>query len=291
MIRQWSFILVVCFAMVGLSSQKVASHADKAKWQVSVSGYFQVMGSTAEQNFSLPNSKLFIDGYSGERLCCRVEFRPAVGNPLVKAYVGYTLNPALTVIFGQLSNPIKYVEPQPEEQVFVRYALYERYVANSDDIGLAVTGKFDLLKYYACLINGTGRNVPDNNEAKDVAIYCSYEPFGFIKLEAAGQTGKQPAGLRQASFARCSFFPHPSLELQLAVMGRSDLDDSGWYASGFYIFRTMRFLGRVHKTSNDQAPEWTVGLQTGQTFKFAVNAMVGHQRQPELAAFIQIFVK
>lgn len=289
MIRQWFFILASCF-MTTIASQAIAGRADQEKWWVSVSGYFQVMGSTAEQGFCLPNSKLFVHSSSGKRLSCRIEFRP-VSHPLVKAYAGYTFNPRLTVMVGLLSNPIKYIEPQPEEQAFFQYALYEHYVANSDDIGFAVTGKFDSLRYYVCIINGTGRNESDDNEAKDVAIYCSYAPYGFIALEAAGQIGKQPLGNRQAGFARCSLFPHSSFELQLAVMGRSDLNDMGWYASVFYTFRTVHFLGRVHETSVGQTPEWTAGFQTGQTVKYTFNVMVGRQRHPEVVALVQVSIK
>ncbi|MFA4834422.1 MAG: hypothetical protein WC619_06365 [Patescibacteria group bacterium] len=272
--------------------QDTTSVGEGQKWNVSCSGYFQVKASTGKQGFSLPFSKFFLDGRLGKKLSATLELRPFDGNPIQKAYIGYSLNPLATILAGQISNPIKYIEPQPEENKFTSYALYQHYVANPDDIGLAVYGERKTFLYYVCLVNGTGRNTPEDNQAKDVAGYISFTPLSAFCLEIAGQTGKQPTFLRQAGFIRGTFKPLSALEIQLASMGRTDLKEWGWYASSSYLFSWLSLNTRLHRTTQKDNQEWTVGIQANDSdFKFTVDASFGRRQHPSFAAVMQLYIK
>lgn len=283
MLRGWLWLGLTTIAPLTAFAQPDADTTGKS-WALSYSGYYQVAAS-ARAGFSVQNSKLFIDGKSDRRLC-HLEFRPTNGHPLLKAYLGDSLCPQLTIILGQLSNPIKYVEPQPEENQFTSYALYQHYVVNSDDIGLAVYGKSRPISYYVCLVNGTGRNTPDNNREKDVAGYCAYAPIPFVRFEIAGQIGQQPDGQRRIGFAKATFNPLSDANIQLASM--ADQRTWGWYASGSYARSRLCVNLRLHQTTRRSGYQWTASVQTGNdTLKCTLETRLGKRQHPDYVVQLQ----
>jgi len=288
-----AFLTIISYYQTAPGQDSTMAQTNK-EWRVGGSGYFQIMMSSIQQSFDMPFAKLTIDGQcqSKKQLSFHLELRPTPGNPLLKVYLSYSLRPMLTILLGQLSNPIKYVEPEPEIKTLIYYSLYQHYVANGDDIGIAAFGKSTKFCYFACVINGTGRNIADNNTAKDIAAYLSYDFSPLVQLAIAGQTGQQPTNNRNIGFARLTLTPRPNLGVDTSVMGRTDLNDWGWYLSASYGQRHIKLLGRVHQTMHRHQPEWTLGLQTGDIpFKFQINAIIGQARKPELAALTQIYIQ
>lgn len=259
------------------------------KRTVSFSGYFQIRTGIEEQAFSIPFSKLFLDTELNEKLSAHLELRPLDDSPLGKAYLNYFHNSWLNVSVGQISNPIKRIEPQPENHEFNSYALYRKYVANPDDIGLAVHGKRKSFYYYLCLINGTGRNVSDNNTAKDLAGYVSFAPTPTFFLELAGQIGKQPDITRSAGFIRTTLKPLSDFEMQLAGIFRGDLDERGWYVKGSYFFPRFSLNARFHRTKRRDKPVWTISLQTkSDTPRLTVEVGFGKGLRPSCSLVLQL---
>ena len=284
---------VIALLLTGISSALAQDTSATQGWKFSASGYFQVLMNNTAQSFMLPFAKATIHGTYSKKLSFHIELRPTVGNPLVKAYMGYSLNKLITIMLGQIPNPMKWIEPEPEEKQFAYYALYETYVSNGDDIGLALYGKTSQLIYYACLLNGTGRNLLDNNKSKDVVGYISYAFWPELKVEAAAQTGKQPNDVtRTSGFARFTLYPWPQLQLAFATIGRNDLKAGGWYSTTNYTIGDWSLLGRIHKTIPGNNPEFTLGCQVGTIpVKLQLNTMIGKTRHPEIVLVAQIYIQ
>lgn len=280
-------ILFCCGRVFGQDSASISR-----TWTVSGSGYFQLTWVTLQQSFNLPYGKATLNASSGKDLQFHLELRPTGDNPLVKAYAGYSLTKNFSFLLGQLPNPMKWVEPEPEDKLFAYYALYPHYVANGDDIGVALYSKTAKLTYYGCVVNGTGRNVSDNNKAKDVAAYISYAPLHWLKLEAAGQTGQQPESSRTAGFTHVTFTPLTSLQFSTAAIQRTDLNDWGWYAASSYTIDSVKVFCRIHQVTQRDRSEFTVGVETGGTpLKLQLNTIIGPAKWPELVAVVQVLIK
>jgi hypothetical protein len=248
--------LAVCLAVL-LSITGMAS-PDTLK--VTTQVCFQVGFNHPSENFSLPFSRVDIKGFYGTRWSGQVELRATDGNSLYKAYIDYRFRPYCTIRTGQFANPFKSVELSRDQQYIPFFAIYEQYVANGDDIGLAIMGTVSRWAYSLCVINGTGKNVPDNNCAKDVVGYVSCKLPLTTMVQLCWQAGAQPDAWRSGGFVRMSGDPSSVLHWEAAYATRRDLHREGWYALAA-IGRKIQLTARLHRPVQDDPLAWTVGLQ------------------------------
>lgn len=277
-------VITVCTWLIG-----VTSIAAQDTLRVATNAYFQVGCDYPNGNFSLPFSKVGVKGSYGTRWSGYVELRPASGNPLIKAYIDYRLQSFFTIRAGQFTNPFKWIELPPDQRHLPFFAVYEQYVANGDDIGIAALGTISRWTYYLCIINGAGKNVPDNNWAKDMTGYMSYQLPIASAVELCWQSGKQPGFFRSGGFARASGNPLSMWHWEAAYTTRRDLHHQGWYALTVIGPQKIQLTARLHRTVQNDPLVWTVGLQghPAQNVKWQSAMAISQDRQPQVAAIMQ----
>lgn len=295
-------ILVLCTAVLIVLLSNTVFGEDSTKTetgqpQVKYAGVFQVTADTLNKSFSISYAKLFVNGQIGKKLSFGVELVSRSGNPLDKAFLDYQVVNLLKVRLGQFSNPFKFAEPPPEEKYFVYYALITYYLSNADDIGFAVLGKTNLISYYFCVINGTGRNVPDNNTSKDIVGHISIKPINSLEIQLCWQGGRQLEGWRDGKSVYLSFLPIQALSIQSAFITRRDFGEHGeygWYVTGLYnISRNVQLTARVHELTQHDKSVWTIGTQifANQYTKVQPNIILGKARSPKYVLLVQLFLK
>jgi hypothetical protein len=284
-------LVALIFSMaLAWSSAAATKDSAAANLTMKVNGFFQTQYEYSSGNFNLPSSKVAITGTEGPHWSGCVELRPVSGNPLIKAYVDYRINPHLALRAGQFTNPFKWVELSPDARHIPFYTVYEDYVANGDDIGLAAFGKFHAWSYYVCAINGTGKNVQkDNNRSKDVTGYLTCRLPLASQAEFCWQYGQQPDSLRRGGFLRISGDPLATFHYEAAYTTRRDLHREGWYLIAAAGPSRIQLTTRLHRAIQEDPLGWTVGLQgkPAAHVKWQIATAVNNRAHPQTVALVQ----
>lgn len=170
---------------------------------------------------------------------------------LLDAYIDYDLCPYASFRVGQFYVPFGRENTTSDSQLDTinRSQLTEKLVPGRDisaqgrDVGLQVGGNTGfgtgtkLLEYSAGVFNGTGMNVDDENEFKDLS--CRFLFFPLKKLSAgislySGKTGGTGAEKSRAGIEITYISGNISFKTE-GVSGRdSSVEKSGWYAQAAY---------------------------------------------------------
>lgn len=172
----------------------------------------------------------------------------ATNTPVLRdAYVTLKYLPAATVRIGQFVMPYgyeRYVESSNRleftERIFTS-------LATGRDAGIAVSNEdpfWGWLSYGAAIANGTGQNVADDNDAKDVlgrlAVTPAQVPGFEVGFNAA--RGEQPEGLRARTGADVSY---ETRRVHLAAEFLRETLEKTWRRQGMYAFGSWRWYPRA----------------------------------------------
>ncbi len=130
------------------------------------------------------------------------EFSPTKGGPyLLDAFITYKrFDPYFKVSLGQFKSPFGLELTTPCQKLYtVDRSLFVNELASPfRDIGimfLGSTGELfgmkDLLKYRVAVTNGTGKNVMDNNQYKDITSRIIISPLEWLHIGASYKYGKE----------------------------------------------------------------------------------------------------
>ncbi len=163
-------------------------------------------GGEPPDTFSVPRARLGVSGAITAKITWHLvgDFANVTndGRVLRDAYLQFTAHPQFAVQFGQMVAPFSL----ERLTTYSKLELIDRSVigtslAPSRDLGLMV---FNVepwrgwLTYGAAIINGTGQNRADENDAKDVVgrIATRVPHLPHLSVGANVQTGEQAAGTR-----------------------------------------------------------------------------------------------
>lgn len=110
----------------------------------------------------------------------------------------------LQVTFGQFLQKSGYLVPAPFNERLIGGPLATGYLTLRD-IGVEVNGTHGWFSWAVAGLSGAGKNVPDNNSAKDILGWMALGPFGPLRFQFAWQAGQQPEGFRQRHTGNVTF--------------------------------------------------------------------------------------
>ncbi|MBT8189915.1 MAG: OprO/OprP family phosphate-selective porin [Bacteroidia bacterium] len=135
------------------------------------------------------------------------ELSPTKGGPIIlDAYVSYNrLGPWATISVGQFRSPfgLELSTPCHKLHTINRSQVVETLAGPFRDMGFMISGGTDTLSFFGskttnffgyniALMNGTGKNVMDDNRKKDLVGRVTIHPFDFITIGASYRFGKHP---------------------------------------------------------------------------------------------------
>jgi hypothetical protein len=215
-------VLVYLAATSAVSAQDVTP-PDASIGHVAISGFVQadaiftssgttVAGPETDEgeppdSFSVPRARLGVSGALTSRITWNLvgEFANIAndGRVLRDAYLQFTVKPQFALRFGQMVAPFSL----ERLTTYTKLELIDRSVIGasmvpSRDVGLMV---FNLkpwrgwLTYGGAIINGTGQNRADDNNAKDVVgrVATRVPRLQHLTVGLNAQTGEQPQGRRR----------------------------------------------------------------------------------------------
>lgn len=125
----------------------------------------------------------------------------AAASPILRdAYLTFRQLPAANVRIGQFITPFSLERLTSTSRLEAIDRLYERFTP-SRDIGVVVFNPapfWHRLSYSAAIVNGTGQNAHDNNDAKDLVgrVVWAVTQVPGLSFGANAASGKQLAGTR-----------------------------------------------------------------------------------------------
>jgi hypothetical protein len=197
----------------------------------------------AEGTFDIPRARFGVRGPLGPRvrwgLIADFANGPADDSPLRDAFVAIDLAPAATVRVGQYSIPysLERITSTAVLEIIDR-SVMGTLMTPSRDMGVTVSSPgllFGWLTYSASIVNGTGRNRRDDNDAKDlvgrVTALIPHVPGLTVGLNGAG--GEQPDGRRSRGGID---FNYERGHVRLAVEALTQsVRDGASSARGYYV--------------------------------------------------------
>jgi hypothetical protein len=146
---------------------------------------------------------------------------------------------------GQFRIPVSYEGSRSSSQtLFPERAVVSRFYGDRRDMGVRVAKNFTAFSYVLALMNGSGQNLLDDNNAKDASIRLEAYPIEGMTLAAVAYS---TIGLRAAPGAKdrweadFRFARGPVLVLSEFIRGRDRtaggvVDSYGFYVAGGYAF-------------------------------------------------------
>jgi len=280
-------VLLVVFPVAVFSAED-----DSGKeWSFGYNAYARWEANRTTKGLGATDCVVTLKGNYGPKISAVLEMRCAPPTRMNKAFVDYKVISGLKLRAGQFSNPFKFLEPPPSLLPFAQNMLVFHYLANSDDLGVAVHGDWGPASYSVCLLNGADRNTPDNNQEKDYIGYLQLKPTGFLTVEGCYQQGQQPDGLRKGYYSLLRLTPHSRVLIEGVWVERFDLDDRGWQVFGtFAVKPTWWLTARSHQVTQDDKVAWTFGTQIliEDKLKVQPNIVFGESRRPNWSIALQL---
>lgn len=194
------------------------------------------------------------------------------------AYLDLTYIPYADFRFGQYKFPQSLEGRWSSGDLdFVRRAAIVKAFADRRDIGAQLSASNVSLgsakaEYAFGVFNGSGRNVSENNEHKDLAARAGAEWRG-LWLGANGYLGKEPTGNRRSAGVEIRFVRGPG-KLQAEYLtgememtgGGPSTKPSGYYVLANYLWKSLRpgvrweSFDPDRRVSNDRQDALTAGL-------------------------------
>ncbi|GBU08620.1 porin [Bacteroidales bacterium] len=213
-----------------------------------VSAYGQVLYQAKDygainNDLRLTNAVVYVHGNLNPKIRYMIMYDFGWNKALHELWGEYTPIDAFNIKFGQFKVPLTLENPVAalfRESIFNSQSILA-LTGNARDVigaragrdaGLQISGKlfkknnFHQFEYMAALFNGTGFNVPDNNNHKDFAGAIFYQPISGLKLTASMYAGKAK-------------YQDSEQELRNHVRNRwsvgGEYDVGHWYARSEYI--------------------------------------------------------
>jgi phosphate-selective porin OprO/OprP len=169
-------------------------------------------GHPSNSEFSLERARIYVNTTLLEHYDLRIQTELSEDPKLKDGYLNIDHIPWAELRIGQFRPPFTWENLQSHKYLdFVDRSIAINNIRNpSRDIGLMLHGTLcdDLLHYQLALLNGTGENKSDENDAKDVAARLVVEPFrahdaGLLSKLHLGVSGT--AGNQEKEFTDHSF--------------------------------------------------------------------------------------
>ncbi len=150
--------------------------------------------------FSIYRARVGLEGRLNERISLNIiagALEPPNRNPqLVNGFVDFDIHPMLRLRTGQFLVPFGLEGPEPiflnpaiERSLAVRRMNYFRMFR---DVGIQASGSQDGFSYAIALVNGTGANVAERIDPKDLLGRFGYQASDEMALGLSFHIGKSP---------------------------------------------------------------------------------------------------
>lgn len=208
----------------------------------------------------------------------------AVKSPIIlDALVEFKLIPEVGLRVGQFKVPfsMENLTSSADLETINRSTPEEKLAPGRDnrmngrDIGAALFGKASILEYALGVFNGSGIDVKDNNDEKDLAGRVVVRPAGFLTVGAAFYRGRTSLAAGKSPYDR----NRTGLELAVRsgpfglkgeyIAAKDDtLERSGWYLQGGWFFKPGKLQAVLKLDAYDANLDakdnrtnlWTLGL-------------------------------
>ncbi len=220
---------------------------------LTIGGYAQFDGvfplgshtSLTTGTFRVRRARVYVSGDLTPGIGWLLQADVAASPILRDAYVTFRQISWANVRVGQFIAPFSLERLTSSARLEAIDRLYERFTP-SRDIGAGVFNSkpfWRQLSYSAAVINGTGQNAHDDNDAKDVVgrLTWSVPAVNGLDLAANAQAGRQPAGVRSRWGGDVNFGRR---EYRVAAEYIHEMRD-GWnqpVGHAFYVLGVKRFL-------------------------------------------------
>jgi phosphate-selective porin len=253
--------VVLAFASSGFAQTAPATpSADPAPLRVgpvTISGYLQadaltVTGDDFEENndtFRVRRARLALSGDIAPKIGWNFSIEVAGVPHLRDGYMTLRFVEWANVRFGQFYQPfgLERLTSTTRLEIIDRTQLTER-IALTRDPGVMIFNArpfFGWLSYSFDVSNGTGQNVSDNNDAKDVTGRLVIAPPALAGLSVGvnASSGKQPAWRRNRSGVDVTY-ERGNAKIVAEALRDESTDGPGPERSGYYVFGVYRFHPR-----------------------------------------------
>lgn len=120
--------------------------------------------------------------------------------------------------------------------------------ASGRDIGITLNGQFSWFDYSFGIFNGSGINITDLNDHKDIAARLAFRPVGFLSIGLSRYDGRYSSNQGAPAFERERtgidiFYVQGALAIKGEYIHGKDEQTkrSGWYIHGNYDLVSDRF--------------------------------------------------
>lgn len=126
-----------------------------------------------------------------------LQFDPKIDDPgVMDAIITYSrLGPVAKISMGQFKAPFSLEQNTPCAglHTILRSTVVEQLAGPQRDQGLMVWGQYqERISYRLALMNGTGRNVEDNNTGKDIVGRFVVSPLDYLNVGGSFRFGNAP---------------------------------------------------------------------------------------------------
>lgn len=272
---------------------------------VTLSGYLQVDGLTvtgddfeeANDTFRVRRMRVGLAGDLAPKIGWTFSLEATGTAHIRDAYITLRFIDWANVRFGQFYQPfgLDRMNSTTRLEVIDRAPVTER-IALTRDPGVMVFNArpfFGWLSYSLDVSNGTGMNVGDNNDAKDVTgrLVISHPSLRGFSVGINGSSGEQPTGTRNRGGIDVSIDKHAFKFVVEGLVEESDgtgPDRDGFYVLGVYRvhprevtphFRMLEFAARYSSLDDPsgvrlETPTRTFIPETTNEFQFGANYYV-----------------
>ncbi len=198
-------LIVISMVSTGLFADKAAAQGENHYPAYRLSGFME-QNFTHEQDadpaaaFQIYRARVGVAGRLNELISFNITagaVEPPNRNPqLVNAFVDFDIHPMFRLRTGQFLVPFGLEGPEP---VFLNPAIERstvmrrmNYFRMFRDVGIQASGSQDGISYAIALINGTGANVGERIDPKDLIGRLGYQASDELGLGVSFHIGKSP---------------------------------------------------------------------------------------------------
>ena len=198
-------LLVLSSTAFGIAGSQAAGQGDNPYPAYRVTGFMEQNFSYEQDpgdpaGFSIYRARVGIAGRFNELISLNIvagALEPPNRNPqLVNGFVDFDIHPMFQLRTGQFLVPFGLEGPEP---IFMNPAIERSLTVRRmndlrmfRDVGIQASGSQDGISYAIALINGTGANVAERIDPKDLIGRIGYQANGELALGASFHMGRRP---------------------------------------------------------------------------------------------------
>ena len=263
-------LIVMLFALAGPSAAQEKQPTFAEGLSMRITGNFQIQYNHGEEElrsgFSMRRARL---GFSGEitpKINYRIQFDFTRDRYLLDAFVELNYIPKARLSFGQFKIPftLENLTSSTGLDNINRSNTVQTLCPGLDirsggrDIGLTVDGQFSFLEYQVGVFNGSGIDIRDTNDRKNLVGRLVLHPFDFAYLGVSHYEGHYSPTVDDSWVDR----NRTGLEVYLTegrafikgeyIYAKDDqIRKSGFYVRGAYFFILEKIQGVINYDSYD----------------------------------------